>query len=59
MLVAGEASDKLVAICEQGPGSIKMPNTITLVKQLKKELNIQKITKEERKKIGSELVTDS
>ena len=51
---AVEASSKLVNICEQGPAaSTKMPRTIQLVKQLKKELNMQKILMKEKQKRGS------
>lgn len=48
VMVAVESASKLVNICEQGPGSVKMPYTIQLVKQLKKELNLQKLMKEHK-----------
>ena len=56
MIRAVESSSKLVIICEQGPGSVKMPYTIQLVKQLKKELNIEKVMKDfgNKKRVGSE-----
>ena len=57
VMMAADASNKLVSVCEQGPGTVKMPRTLQLAKQLKKELNIQKIVKEEhnfRKKANCE-----
>ena len=51
IMTAVECSSRLVSICEHGPGSVKMPYTIQLVKQLKKELNVQKIMKD-YKKVG-------
>lgn len=55
VMVSEEASSKLVNVCETGPGSVKMPYTIQLVKQLRKELNLEKIVKE-FKKVGCEWV---
>ena len=54
-MLAAQAASKLVEVCEQGPGSMKMPRTIQLVKQLKKELNLPKLVKDQhkRKKIAS------
>ncbi len=49
VMMAADASTKLVSVCEQGPGSVRMPRTLQLVKQLKKELNVQKIVKDEQK----------
>ena len=40
--------DKLVDMCE-APGSMRMPRTVSLVKQLRKELNIPDIVKSLRK----------
>jgi len=48
VMMAADASNKLVSVCEGGPGTVKMPRTLQLVKQLKKELNVQKIVKEEK-----------
>lgn len=44
-----ESSNKLVSICDQGPGNVKMPYTLQLVKQLRKELNVEKLMKEKHK----------
>ena len=46
VLICVESASKLVSICEQGPGSVKMPYIIQLVKQLRKELNVEKLVKE-------------
>ena len=55
VMVAVESASKLVNICEQGSGGIKMPYTIQLVKQLKKELNLQKLMKEHKTTRSKEL----
>lgn len=36
---------RLVHVCEAPPGIVKMPRTMQLVKQLKKELNVPEIMK--------------
>ena len=41
--------DKLIEACE-APRTIRMPRTVTLVKQLKKELNFSDVLKNTRKK---------
>ena len=52
VLMATNAAQQLVEIAESSPGSIKMPKTLMLVKQLKKELNITKSMKDEHRRIG-------
>ena len=52
VLMATNAAQQLVEKAESTPGSIKMPKTLMLVKQLKKELNITKTMKEEHKRVG-------
>lgn len=41
-----DSCSKLISVCEQGPGNVKMPYTIQLAKQLRKELNIERRMKE-------------
>ena len=52
VLMATNAAHSLVEIVESTPGALKMPKTVMLVKQLKKELNITKTMKEERRRVG-------
>ena len=52
VLMATNASHKLVEIIESTPGPLKMPKMVMLVKQLKKELNITKSMKEEHRRVG-------
>ena len=57
VLMATNAAHKLVEIVESTPGPLKMPKTVMLVKQLKKELNITKSMKEEHRRVGKCLVS--
>ena len=43
---------QLLEAYENSPGAIKMPRMLQLVKQLKKELNIHKVMKDQKKKPG-------
>ena len=40
---------RLVHICEAPPGVVKMPRTMQLVKQLRKELNVPEIMRKQRR----------
>ena len=42
------SASQLVRVCETLPGIVKMPRTVQLVKQLRKELNIHDLMKSQR-----------
>lgn len=50
MIAHSNCVTKLLDICDSSPAHVKMPKMITLVKQLKKELNLEKLIKDNRKK---------
>lgn len=50
MIAHSNCVTKLLDICDSSPAHVKMPKMIMLVKQLKKELNLEKLIKETQKR---------